>query len=53
MSQNRYYLVVQEWFDADNLEEAKEKFIERFSHLKYKDIDLWDEEKGFAEDEHN
>lgn len=47
MSKNRYYLVVQEWFDADDLDEAKEKFIERFSHLKYKD--LWDEEKGSEE----
>lgn len=53
MSKNRYYLVVQEWFDADNLDDAKEKFIDRFSHLKEKDIDLWDEEKCSDEDEHN
>lgn len=51
MSKNRYYLVVQEWFHAADLDEAKEKFIERFSHLKHKDIDLWDEELFNTESE--
>lgn len=47
---NRYYLVLQQWVEAEEEDAAKERFVDSLKHIKPKHIDVWNTEEKDEEE---